>query len=166
MYIGSIDTRLDYKLIDYLVSELPKFNFVFIGDIKHQSQTVFKQIINKRSNIFHLPSIKYDKISSYLSYADVCIIPFLKNSLSNPILPNKIFEYSLLEKPFVMTNFNEELSDLHSDILISKTSQEFKDLIIKQSINQYNTKNLKNFALKYDWKIISKKYQDFISSII
>ena len=101
-----------------------------------------------------------------MSYADVCIIPFLKNSLSNSILPNKIFEYSLLEKPFVMTNFNEELSDLHSDILISKTSQEFKDLIIKQSINQYNTKNLKNFALKYDWKIISKKYQDFISSII
>ena len=59
-------------------------------------------------------------MSNYLSYAKVCIIPFEQNYLSSCILPNKIFEYSVLEKPFIMTEFNNELKDLHSDILIAK----------------------------------------------
>ena len=45
MYIGSIDTRLDYKLIDYLASELSEFNFVFIGDIKHQIWLILQSFV-------------------------------------------------------------------------------------------------------------------------
>ena len=41
MYTGSIDTRLDYKLITYLANELHDINFVFIGDIKRQIKSVF-----------------------------------------------------------------------------------------------------------------------------
>ena len=165
MYIGSIDTRVDYKLIDYLVNNLKNHNFIFIGNIKKQVQLKFNQIL-KNSNIFHFNSIHYKEIGQYLSYADLAIIPFIKNSLSEFILPNKIFEYSVLEKQFIITNFNEELKDLHSQILIAKDKNQFKEMILEQSKIPYNTKPLKEFALNYNWLKISHKYRNFIQSMI
>ena len=166
MYIGSIDTRLDYTLITYLVNELHDINFVFVGDIKRQIKSIFNNILDNNQNIFHFPSVSYAKMSNYLSYAKVCIIPFEKNYLSSCILPNKIFEYSALEKPFIMTEFNNELKDLHSDILIAKNREEFKRMIITQITNPHSIKNLKHFSKNYNWSDISKKYRTFLLSVL
>ena len=165
MYIGSIDTRINYQLVQYLSEELENINFVFIGDIKRQVKSKFK-IINNNTNVFHFSSIPYNNMADYLSYAKVCMIPFKKNFLSSCILPNKIFEYSILKKPFVMTNFNDELKDLHSDILITKNRQEFKEMLMKQIINPYQTDKLKDFAENYNWLKISKEYRKTLLSIL
>ena len=165
MYIGSIDTRIDYALISYLANNLRDYNFVFIGDVKKQTKTQFNKILIMK-NIFHFSSIKYNEIGNYLSYADLAIIPFLKNSLSQFILPNKIFEYSILEKSFIMTEFNTELKDLSSNFFIAKNKEQFKQFIIEQKQNPYDTKILKDFALDYSWIKISQQYQKFIQSII
>ena len=52
MYIGSIDTRLDFDLLDNLSTNLENYNFVFIGDVKKQSESNFSKILIKK-NIFH-----------------------------------------------------------------------------------------------------------------
>ena len=165
MYIGSIDTRIDYELINYLANNLQDFNFVFVGDIKKQVSIKFNKLM-KHKNIFHFKSIKYNKIGLYLSYSQLAIIPFLKNSLSEFILPNKIFEYSILGKQFIMTNFNKELRDLNSNFLIAKNKEQFKQLIIDQKQTPYNTKALKDFASQYNWITISQEYQKFIKFFI
>ena len=165
MYIGSIDTRINFKLLEKTITNLNKFNFVFIGDIKRQVKFKFKNII-KHSNVNHLSSINYREIGSYLKYAQVCIIPFKKNKLSKFILPNKIFEYSVLEKPFVLTNFNDDLRELSSDLLIANNDEEFSKLIASQIKNPYDTSKLKDFALNFEWKKISDQYRKLISKII
>ena len=165
MYIGSIDTRIDYTLIDYLVNNLKDYNFVFIGNVKKQTKTKFNKIL-KNSNTLHIKSIKYNEIGNHLSYSQLAIIPFLKNSLSEFILPNKIFEYSILEKKFIMTNFNKELKDLSPHFLIAQDKEQFKELIIEKTQNPYDTKLLKDFASNYSWTKISQQYQKFIQSII
>ena len=120
----------------------------------------------KNNNIFHFKSIQYNEIGLYLSYADLAIIPFLKNSLSKFILPNKIFEYSILEKQFIMTNFNEELVELNSQFLIAQNKEDFKQLILDCKETPFNTKILKDFASDYDWHKISIQYQKLIKSIL
>jgi hypothetical protein len=162
MYVGSIDTRIDYKLIDFLASQMKSFNFIFIGNIKKQNNTIFNKLNSNHNNIYHFNSINYNEISSYISYSSICIIPFIKNELSKNILPNKLFEYSLLEKPFIMTNFNNQLKDLDSRLLIAKNKNDFKNLILQQEKKSYCTKDLKSFALNYSWKNISKEYRKFI----
>ena len=149
MYIGSIDTRINFNLLEKTIKNLNKFNFVFIGDIKRQVKSKFKNII-KHSNVNHLNSVNYTEIGSYLKYAQVCIIPFKKNKLSQFILPNKIFEYSVLEKPFVLTNFNDDLKELSSDLLIANNDEEFSKLIVTQIKNSYDTSKLKDFALNFE----------------
>ena len=79
--------------------------------------------------------------------------------LSKFILPNKIFEYSILEKPFILTNFNSELKDLSSKLLIANNSFEFSHLILEQIQNPYDTQTLKTFASKFEWKQISAQYR-------
>ena len=165
MYIGSIDTRINFDLLEKTIIKLNRFEFVFIGNIKRQIQNEFNNI-TKYANVRHLNSIDYIEIGSYLTYAKVCIIPFRRNNLSKFILPNKIFEYSILGKPFILTNFNYCLKDLHPDLLIANNEEEFMQLIDSQINNPYDTSKLKNFALNFEWKKISHQYRKLILKTI
>ena len=105
-------------------------------------------------------------MGKYLNRAKVCIIPFKKNNLSKYILPNKVFEYSAIGKPFILTDFNLELKDLNPDFLIAKNYKDFSNLILNQIENPLDSKKLQKFASKYEWSLISKQFKSMILSII
>ena len=84
--------------------------------------------------------------------------------ISKWILPNKVFEYSLLKKPFIMTDFNRDLNTLHHSILIANNHKQFKDFVKQQMVNPYDTKELQNFTFDYRWDKISEKYKKFLIS--
>tara|TARA_X000001036_G_scaffold16926_1_gene14143 strand:- start:341 stop:1465 length:1125 start_codon:yes stop_codon:yes gene_type:complete len=165
MFIGSIDTRLDYVLINQLSTELLNIKFIFIGDVKRQVKSKFDKI-KSYNNVFHINSIHYNEMGKYLNRAKVCIIPFKKNNLSKYILPNKVFEYSAIGKPFILTDFNLELKDLNPDFLIAKNYKDFSNLILNQIENPLDSKKLQKFASKYEWSLISKQFKSMILSII
>ena len=161
MYIGSIDTRLDYKLLQNVISDLPDMKFIFIGNVKRQVVNIFNKIRSYK-NVNYLSSINYSDIGKYLNYADVCIIPFQKNELSQYILPNKLFEYSLMKKPIVMTDFNKDLKNLNENFIIASSHFEFSKLIIDQIKNPQKLEELKLFAKNYEWSKISSEFRNFI----
>ena len=161
MYIGSIDTRLDYKLLQNVISDLPDMKFIFIGNVKRQVVNIFNKIRSYK-NVNYLSSINYYDIGKYLNYADVCIIPFQKNELSRYILPNKLFEYSLMKKPIIMTDFNIDLKNLNENFIIASSHFEFSKLIIDQIKNPQKLEELKLFAKNYEWSKISSEFRNFI----
>jgi len=161
MYIGSIDTRLDYKLLQNVISDLPDMKFIFIGNVKRQVVNIFNKIRSYK-NVNYLSSINYSDIGKYLNYADVCIIPFQKNELSQYILPNKLFEYSLMKKPIIMTDFNIDLKNLNENFIIASSHFEFSKLIIDQIKNPQKLEELKLFAKNYEWSKISSEFRNFI----
>jgi len=161
MYIGSIDTRLDYKLLQNVISDLPNMKFIFIGNVKRQVVNIFNEIRSYK-NVNYLSSINYYDIGKYLNYADVCIIPFQKNELSQYILPNKLFEYSLMKKPIIMTDFNKDLKNLNENFIIASSHFEFSKLIIDQIKNPQKLEELKLFAKNYEWSKISSEFRNFI----
>ena len=161
MYIGSIDTRLDYKLLQNVISDLPDMKFIFIGNVKRQVVNIFNKIRSYK-NVNYLSSINYYDIGKYLNYADVCIIPFQKNELSQYILPNKLFEYSLMKKPIIMTDFNKDLKNLNKNFIIASNHFEFSKLIIDQIKNPQKLEELKLFAKNYEWSKISSEFRNFI----
>ena len=161
MYIGSIDTRLDYKLLQNVISDLPNMKFIFIGNVKRQVVNIFNKIRSYK-NVNYLSSINYSDIGKYLNYADVCIIPFQKNELSQYILPNKLFEYSLMKKPIIMTDFNIDLKNLNENFIIASSHFEFSKLIIDQIKNPQKLEELKLFAKNYEWSKISSEFRNFI----
>ena len=165
IYVGSIDTRLDFDLLDDLSTNLNNYNFVFIGDVKKQSESNFSKILIKK-NTFHYKSIEYSQMGQCLLKAKVALIPFKKNLLSENILPNKIFELSILGVPFIMTNFNDDLKKLNSEFEISDNINDFIEFIKKESYDRNKINNLIDFANKYKWKDLAQKYRNILKSII
>jgi len=45
--------------------------------------------------------VDLNTLSKYISMADVCVIPFLKTKVNERGVPNKLFEYTIHEKPII-----------------------------------------------------------------
>jgi len=46
------------------------------------------------------------RLSSYIHFADICVIPHLKTVHTDNTIPHKLFQYMLMEKPVIATNCN------------------------------------------------------------
>lgn len=107
-YIGAIERRLDFDLLEELVSQNPEKTFLFAGPV---SEHFVPDWFMNTSNIHLIGPISYNEIPSFLKGFDVAIIPFKKDEVSATIFPLKLFEYMGSGKPVVATNFNPDLKE-------------------------------------------------------
>lgn len=109
-YIGSIDTRLDYSLLDALVLRYPNYEFHFVGRVMHQAGA---NRLKLHGNVVMHGSMQSDKLPAIMKTFSVGIIPFVKNSFTAGIYPLKINEYLAAGLPVVLTDFGrlEEFND-------------------------------------------------------
>ena len=164
IYIGAISEWFDFNLIDYLLTNT-SYNYVLIGPVRDNVGKKLNQL-KKHNNMFYFNAINHQDIPSYLHEVNVCIIPFINNKLTESVLPNKLFEYSAVGKPSVMTNFNPTLSEFSEYVSVTSDKNEFIDAIKNQIIDPRKPTTLKNFARRYDWNAISKQYHDYISNLL
>ena len=158
MYIGALfSRRFDFTLVAKTAETHPEFTVVLIGHVSEESRPLLNRLL-KRKNIFYFPPVPYERITSYLQAAQVCIIPFLKSKLASSILPNKLFEYAAAGKTCVMTDFNEHLKE-HTDLFyIGKSDKEFIDQINTAINKPMDPLKLKEFAKENDWQKISELF--------
>ena len=160
IYIGAISEWFDFNLIEYLINN-SSYNFVLIGPVSKNSKGSLKQL-KKHNRLYYFNAINHEDIPSYLIKADVCIIPFIRNELTESVLPNKLFEYSAAGKTTVMTNFNTYLSEFSDFVSITSEKDKFINEIKNQIKNPRSSDELRNFAKNHDWSNISAKYYDLI----
>ncbi|MDC4251838.1 glycosyltransferase [Clostridium perfringens] len=120
-YYGALAKWFDYKLIEELAKEREDYEIVLIG--MDYDGSYDKSNLKDYSNISYLGMIDYKDLINYSRYFDVCIVPFIKNDITDSTSPLKIFEYMALEKPIVTTNINECKN--YESCLISKDYDEF-----------------------------------------
>lgn len=120
-YYGALAKWVDYKLIEELAKEREDYEIVLIGMDYDGSYN--QSNLKDYSNISYLGMIDYRDLINYSRYFDVCIVPFIKNDITDSTSPLKIFEYMALEKPIVTTNINECKN--YESCLISKDYDEF-----------------------------------------
>ena len=164
IYIGAISEWFDFNLVDYLLTNT-SYNFVLIGPVSDNVGERLNQL-KKHNNMFYFNAINHQDIPSYLYKVNVCIIPFIKNELTQSVLPNKLFEYSAVGKPSVMTNFNPTLSEFSEYVSVTSDKNEFMTAIKNQIIDPRKPTTLINFAKGYDWNTISTQYYDYISNLL
>lgn len=120
-YYGALAKWFDYKLIEQLAKEREDYEIVLIG--MDYDGSYDQSNLKYYSNISYLGMIDYKDLINYSRYFDVCIVPFIKNDITDSTSPLKIFEYMALEKPMVTTNINECKN--YESCLISKDYDEF-----------------------------------------
>tara|TARA_B100001146_G_scaffold195535_1_gene183319 strand:- start:18542 stop:19672 length:1131 start_codon:yes stop_codon:yes gene_type:complete len=163
IYIGAISEWFDFDLTEYLLNN-SSYNFVLIGPVSKNAINRLDEL-SKHNRLHFFNAINHEEIPHYLFEANVCIIPFIKNELTESVLPNKLFEYSAAGKPSVMTNFNAYLSEFSDFVSITSEKDKFLNKIKNQIENPQSEKKLKEFAMSFDWGMISIEYYDYIKKI-
>ena len=163
IYIGAISEWFDFDLTEYLLNN-SSYNFVLIGPVSKNAINRLDEL-SKHNRLHYFNAINHEEIPHYLFEANVCFIPFIKNELTESVLPNKLFEYSAAGKPSVMTNFNAYLSEFSDYVSITSEKDKFLNEIKKQIENPQSGEKLKEFAMSFDWGMISIEYYDYIKKI-
>lgn len=161
-YVGSVDERVNYMLIDHIARRLTNYNFHFYGRIMNH-----KDIENLESleNVTFFGAKPYHKIPEVINTFDIGIIPFALTEFNKSIYPLKINEYFALGKPVVMTNF-ATFKDFEHLVSIANTPDMFVDYIddsIKNNSPQAISDRI-SFAKRNSWDGKVKEFVNIIES--
>jgi hypothetical protein len=104
-YYGAFAKWLDYDIIKKYADE-GIYHIVMIGGISNCSTY---NIRIKHPNITWLDHKPYEELAYYLSWFDVCFLPFKDCELTKYVNPCKLWEYMASEKEIIKTNVNMEI---------------------------------------------------------
>ena len=133
-YIGSIDTRLDYDLLDVTISAHRDWEFQFVGRVMY---TQGETRLLKHSNVRLLGARPAEKLPDFLRTCAAGLIPFARNEFTKGIYPLKINEYLAAGLPVVMTEFSD-LSEFANVVSSSNEPQQFLALL-EREVEEDNT---------------------------
>ena len=156
IYIGEMELRFDFQLINYAATKLPQISFVLIGN---KNDAVSK--LKKLSNIHLLGSKSFNELPKYLKSSDIGIIPYdVKNypELVEYVSPLKLYQYFACGLPVVAAKWTE-IEMMSSPALIYETKEEFIDLIEMVLTADINRSSLVEFARSNDW---NQRYETLI----
>lgn len=132
-FIGGISSRIDFPLLQSVVTQLPQINFLLIGPLEPgvfgQKDTVSKQM----KNLLQYPNVRWQKkipkakIPAVMAKFDVGLIPYQPElSFNQYSFPMKTMEYFAAGKPVVSTPL-AELKRLRKQgaVFISNNAEEF-----------------------------------------
>jgi GT2 family glycosyltransferase/glycosyltransferase involved in cell wall biosynthesis len=126
-YYGAIAEWLDFDLIESLAEELPDSKIVLIGPVSDNVSKRVANILRNYSNIMVLPACKQMELIPFLKRFDVCLIPFIKNTVTDAVSPVKLFEYFSAGKAVVTTNLVECVK--YSPVLVANDHEQFISLV-------------------------------------
>lgn len=160
IYVGSLREWFDYDLVSWLAEQLPEMSFVLIGPDR-----AARGMLSERPNIHLLGERPYSAVPSYLTAADVGIIPFDREkypSLVDHANPLKLYEYMAAGLPVVSTDW-PVLRRLGSPALLSRTRSEYRDnlLIAIDEAPSLGPKG-EQFARDHGWEA---SYQKLLAAV-
>lgn len=132
LYVGTIEWRVDHKLVKEMLQKFPNEHFVFIGKIyENYSNETFREIfIHKQyQNLTYIPPIHYKKLKNYISKAKICLAPMSLNINGNNINHHKLNQYLAQGKPVICPPF---IDYQNNNLMYVYNSHEEAILLIKE----------------------------------
>lgn len=101
-YVGKIQDRVDFGLVEKCLQKYPKIKFIFIGPVYSQ-ELVIKELGKKYQNISFMGDVHYSKLPGTMKELDIAIIPHYVDKFTESMNPLKLYEYLAAGKPVVTT---------------------------------------------------------------
>jgi len=161
-YAGSIERRIDYALMKDVAESNKDKSFVFAGPLMPE---FVPEWFLKTSNIFYIGRLPFHEMPGLIKGFDVAIIPFKKDSVSRTIFPLKLFEYLGAGKPVVASNFNPDLKDYTSEVVIYCDDSHSFSMAIESALKTENPKLIEarlNIAKENTWEKRGKEIAELI----
>ena len=101
-YIGKIQDRVDFGLVESCLQKYPDFEFVFAGPALSQQDRI-DELKKQYSNIKFLGDIHYTNLPETMKSFDIAVIPHKVDEFTASMNPLKLYEYLAAGKPVVTT---------------------------------------------------------------
>lgn len=95
-FFGLIESFVDLDLIDWLASQRPDWQFLFLGRVAVPAES-----LPQRPNVHFVGKRPYSELPAYAKRFDACVIPYRAGDWSFHANPIKLREYLATGKPVV-----------------------------------------------------------------
>jgi len=144
MYIGALwGDWFDWDLLKTTAVRYPEAEIVVIGDYRGQCK-------NPPNNLRFLGLKAQSALPAYLAHADVTIIPWKVNAITQATSPLKLYEYLAMHRPVVAPDLNP----LHGipGVYLAKDTEEFIRLLGEVQKKKIPLDELQVFINKNNWR--------------
>lgn len=159
-YIGTLSYRVNYGLLIYSVSRLPKVTFCLPKTVlkwdSEDKEVSWKQnikILEKLPNVIWYSSLSRSEVSILLKHTDIGIIPYdLRYKLNQYCFPMKFFEYLYAGVKIISTPI-EELKRYPSYCVLKNSGEDWVSEILRGNITDGATfTDSKEICKKHSWE--------------
>ena len=163
-YIGSIDQRIHFQLIQEVANLLPGYDFHFIGRVVNEKA---KHILEEIPNIHFFPPVPPLTVPELMFHSNVGIIPYTLNEINQNVYPLKINEYLAVGTPVVMTGF-ARLPEFDAIVKVASEPETFTQALRDAvDFNSQKDRNLRmDFASKNSWDQRASDFENAIDHIV
>ena len=119
-YIGAVDERIDWCVVEALCDAVPGGAVVFIGPVLEGARP-----LPERPNLHVAGGRPYERLPEFLRGLDACLIPWKVNELTKFMSPTKTPEYLASGRPVVSTPIPDVVGDYGGDVLIAESPGDF-----------------------------------------
>jgi len=158
-----IQTIID--AVELLKDKIPVY-FLIVGD-GPDKEYLQRIVIEKSLDKFvkFTGWVDLTTLSRYLSVSDVCVIPFLKTKVNDRGVPNKLFEYTVHEKPIIasrLKGMSMTFSDEEILFFEAGNTRDFANKILKLYENPESAKKMvlrakERYLREYTWKAMENE---------
>ncbi len=130
-YVGSMNLRLDARLLVKLAEAMPDTQFIFIGNLDRDFDRSALQSLRAMRNVHFYPRVQHSMIPYFFELFDCLILPFALNEFTRNIYPEKLNEYLSSGKPIVSTGLEEVkrvTRDHGGTVYVATDAEKFVDL--------------------------------------
>lgn len=164
-FTGNLDyLRIDYDLLRKIALHHSDKTLLLVGPVN--SREFYEKGLDKLPNVIFTGGKKIYELPHYLQYMDVCIIPFLCNTLTESIYPLKVNEYLAAGKPVVSTSFSDDIRDFREVVYLADSEAAFLDLLDRAILENDDKKvearaavaagNTWAARVQYFWNLVNK----------
>ncbi|EKD49384.1 MAG: hypothetical protein ACD_63C00165G0001, partial [uncultured bacterium] len=149
-YLGIIESRVDFKLLKYVLDNVKNISLVMAGPVWKQAETKY---LKGYKNAHYLGPISYKDLPYLFSQFDVGIIPHKITKFTKSMNPLKMYEYLACGIPVVTAPVSgtEQFKGL---VQVADTQKQFADEIkkaLKNSSKKLEEKRKKSVK-PYSWE--------------
>jgi len=179
--IGFVGTVYSFAGLDYVINQFPTIikkipdaKLLVIGGgpyFKNIESLIHKLSLDK--HIILTGFIDQKKLSEYISLFDLCINPFIVNSITDRIIPTKILEYMACQKPVLSTPLNgtvELLPDENFGIIYSDLPN-FANSIVSllsepKKLDRLGNNGFNHIQKHHSWHMLAKNLLLILNEMI
>lgn len=168
LFVGVIDFRLDFRLIEYWATQFSEYQFVFVGPINDSDLdfTGKKLFIEKQyKNVITTGPVPFRQLKKYIANAAVTIAPMKISVHGNVINHQKLLQYLAWGKPVICPHFSDyaENHTLFFEYYNPESSADAIKIALSEPENSPIKKERINFAKQFSFSRQFKRIEELIS---